>query len=291
GGEHRAPRIRRKMDAKTHDRYLATSKQRRVPGTAMAEYRVTALNAGEFEIPGPELFWMGAWGEWYRLNLIVLLVQGDGVTALVNTGPPDDIGPLNDLFVQAVGERGRLNVGPEHSVVAQLTRLGVSPEAVTHLLVTPFQAYASGGIGRFPGAQVCLSKRGWLSYHTTHTHPHDGRDLMFTKSIVTALVTDRWDQVRLLEDEDEILPGLRTWFAGTHHRASVAVEIDTRLGTVVASDAFFHYANIEQNRLLGINESMYEGLSTYERARRSADIIVPLYEPRVFERHPGGELA
>jgi hypothetical protein len=35
---------------------------------------------------------------------------------------------------------------------------------------------------------------------------------------------------------------------------------------------------------------MYEALATYERARR-ADHRLPLYDPKVFDRYPGGIVA
>ncbi len=254
-------------------------------------YSVTALPAGRFAIPGPELYWMSHWEDWFDLELIVLLVRGEGVTALVNTGPPDDLTNLNELLVGGVGERGRLTVDEPRRLLPALARHGVSPADVTHVIVTPFQEYASGGIDRFPNAQVCLSRRGWEHYHTTHEHPHDNRRWMIPAPTMASLVTDAWTRVRLLEDEDEIAPGLRTWFAGTHHRASISVEIDTASGTVVASDAFFHYGNVEENRILGINENMYEALSTYARARQVARHLVPLYDPAVFERYPEGLIA
>ena len=254
----------------------------------MTQYRVQLFRSGSCEIPGPELFWMGEWGNWFPLNFNLVLVQGDGVTALINSGPPEDIGPLNNLFVTFLGERGRMERPEDERLVPQLARLGIAPEDITHVIVTPFVQYTTGGLLELPNAQVCLSKRGWISFHTTHEHPHDSREFMFTTEALVHLVTDGWDRVRLLEDEDEVVPGIRTWFAGTHHRASIAVEIDTSEGTVVASDAFFHYENIEDNRLLGINENMYEGLATYERTRRVADHILPLYDPRVFDRYPDG---
>lgn len=257
----------------------------------MPTYKVTALPAGRFSIPGPQLFWMSNWHDWFELELIVVLIQGEGITALINTGPPDDLDSLNELFVGSVGERGRLIVDKSRHLVPALSRLGVAPEEITHVIVSPFQEYASGGIDRFVNAQVCLSRRGWESYHTAKDHPHDNRRWMFPAATLTSLVTDRWHQVRLLDDEDEIVPGLRTWFAGTHHRASLAIEIDTLGGTVIASDAYFHYANVEGNRILGINENMYEALATYERARRDADHLVPLYDPAVFERYPGGRIS
>src|SRR5690606_5019636 len=122
-------------------------------------------------------------------------------------------------------------------------------------------------------------------------HPHDNRTTSIPDHILTELVTTAWDRVRLLNDEDEIAPGLRTWWSGGHHRASLVVEVDTNIGVVAISDSFFHERNVTENIPLGINENMYEILDTYARIRRTADRILPLYDPSNFERYPGGIVA
>jgi hypothetical protein len=158
------------------------------------------------------------------------------------------------------------------------------------VVVTPFQAYAIGNLLQLRNAEYALSRRGWIEFHAPHTkeHPHDHRPFSLPDNILVRLVTDKWPQVRLLEDEQELLPGLRVFWVGAHHRSSLAVAIDTSEGTVVASDAFFRYENVTQNRPLGINESLDETLRAYERIRHEADVLVPLYDPRVFDRHPDG---
>jgi hypothetical protein len=254
-------------------------------------FSAQVLRVGRTEIPGPELFWMSEWDRWFPLSFNVLLIRGPGVTALLNTGAPDDLRPLNTIWKSILGERAEYLRDPEETLSAQLARAGVRPQDVTHVFATPFQLYTTAGIPLFTNAQICLSKRGWVHFHTTKDHPHDNRWTSISPEVLTHLVTDGWDRVRLLEDEDEIVPGLRTWWAGTHHRASIAVEIDSNAGTVVASDAFFHYENVEDNRVLGINENMYEALACYERTRRVADHIVPLYDPKVFDRYPDGVVA
>lgn len=256
-----------------------------------AEYGVRALAVGRTDIPGPELYWMSGWDQWYPLSFNVVLVQGAGRTVLINTGAPDDLGPINEVWQQVLGERAVFHREPHHDLVPQLADLGVRPDDVTHLVVTPFQLYSTGGIPRFPNAEMCLSKRGWVHFHTTHDHPHDVRWTSLSKDVLTYLVIDAWDRVRLLDDEDEVAPGIRTWWAGAHHRASIAVEVDTPKGVVVASDAFFYYENVEDNRVLGITENMYEALACYRRARNVADHIVPLYDPKVFQRYEAGVVA
>ena len=112
------------------------------------------------------------------------------------------------------------------------SRVNVAPEDVTHIFLTPLQLYTVSNVPRFPNAQICISKRGWIQYHTTHQHPHDDRWFVIPKDVLEYLVFDGWDKVRLLEDEEELASGLRTWWTGGHHRASIAVEIDTKEGVV-----------------------------------------------------------
>jgi hypothetical protein len=257
----------------------------------MAGMRVDVVSVGRTEIPGPELFWMSDWDQWHPLSINVGVLRSDGRVVLVNTGAPDDLTALNARWMSIFGERGRLQRTDDETLVARLAALGVDAADVTDVVCTPFQAYSTAGIPLFANAVIHLSKRGWVHFHTTHDHPHDDRWTSLSPEVLTHLVVDAWDRVHLLEDEDEVCPGVRTWFSGVHHRASVAVEVDSSAGTVVLSDSFFYYENVEGDRLLGINEDMYEGIACYERARRVADHLVPLYDPKVFDRYPHGVVA
>jgi hypothetical protein len=60
---------------------------------------------------------------------------------------------------------------------------------------------------------------------------------------------------------------------------------------VVLSDCAFHFANVEENRPLGIAESIIEAHAVYADIRRRARHFIPLYEPRTLERYPGGIVA
>jgi hypothetical protein len=187
-----------------------------------------------------------------------------------------------------LGPRATFTRSPEETIEAHLLRRGLAPRDVTHVVVTPFTLYSTSGIPLFTNAQICLSKRGWVAFHTTHDHPHDARWATLSQETLRYLIFDGWERVKLLEDEDEIVPGIRTWWAGTHHRASIAVEIDTPSGIAVASDAFFYRENVVDNVPLGISESIDEALVCYARVRRVADHILPLTDPRLLEEYPSG---
>jgi hypothetical protein len=256
----------------------------------VSRFGLQMLKVGEGDVPGPELLWLSAFDQWFRLDFQVGLIRGPGVCALINTGPAEDLAPMNDHWAKVLGERARMRRDERWWVMNQLERVGVAPADVTHVILTPLQLYTTSNVDRFPNARICLSRRGWVHFHTTHEHPHDARWHCIPPDILRHLVIDAWDRVRLLDDEDEVVPGLRTWWAGSHHRATLAVEVDTTSGRAVVSDAFFHYRNLEEDRPIGVCENMYEALEAHRRARL-ADHVVPLYDPLVFERYPDGVVA
>jgi glyoxylase-like metal-dependent hydrolase (beta-lactamase superfamily II) len=262
----------------------------------MVRWRIDVAKLGQWdEVPGPELYWMAAWDAPEPLFLLTLVARADdGQIAVVNTGPPADYLPfMNETWRSLLGERAQLRVKPAEQIEAILERLGIKPDDVSYVVCTPFQAYTLGNVDRFPNARICLSRKGWRFFFDNPypNHPHDIPAMMFPPRIMEHLLYEARNRIRLLDDEDEIAPGLSTFFTGVHHRASVAVRFETNVGVVIASDSAFRYRNVEEDAILGINESMYEALDAYARFRREAAIFVPLYEQRVFDRHPGGRVA
>ena len=259
------------------------------------EYSVQVLSMGESLIQGPEVFWMSHWDVELPLGFNVTLIRGNGVTALVNTSPPDTTEYVEEQFPQMRylhdAPKGDLVREDGHYIEAALAGVGLTPDDITHVLLTPLEMYTTGTLDKFRRAQIAITKRGWIHFHVTHDHPHDSRWRSFTKEILVDLVTDSWDRVRLLEDEDEIAPGLRTWWSGAHHRESMVVEVDTAVGTVAISDSFFYYENVEDGQMLGLCENMYEALEANRRVLATASHIVPIHDPKVFDRYPDGVVA
>lgn len=261
----------------------------------MTEWSVRVLSVGRSLIRGPEVFWMDAWDELLPLAFNVTLIRRDAVVALVNTSPPEPTTIVEEGFPRMRylhdAPRGDLVRGPDETMEAALGLAGLKPDDVTHVLLTPLELYTTGTLHLFRRAKICMTRRGWVHFHITHEHPHDKRWRSFPQATLVDLVTDSWDRVRLLDDEDEVAPGLRTWWSGAHHRESMVVEVDTAKGTVAVSDSFFYYANVEDDRLIGLCESLEEALACYRRVRRTAQHVVPIHDPKVFDRYPGGVIA
>ncbi|WP_203433279.1 hypothetical protein [Jiangella asiatica] len=230
---------------------------------------------------------MSDWDQWCRLAFQAFLIQGGGVNALVSTGPAEDLTPMNSQWASFLGERAAMRREPGQWLPDQLRALSVEPEEITQVILTPLQLYTTSNVAHFPNAEIFLAERGWTHFHRTKRHPHDDRWSSIPPDVLTYLTHDAWDRVRLLADEDEIVPGLRTWWAGAHHRASIVVEADTESGLVTITDAYFTRRNLDQRHPIGICENIYEALDVFDRVSEVADHALTLYDPDQLTRYPG----
>jgi hypothetical protein len=254
-------------------------------------YEVQVLKMGQSDVPGPEVYWMSHWDQWLTLYFYMVVIRSGGQIVIVNTGPPIDLAEMNEQWASYAGPRCRMIREPGERPDAALAAIGIQPSDVTHVLITPLQSYATGNIPLFPNAEVCISRRGWIEdFHAPKYPDHASRRTRIPDDVLAYLEIEHPEKVRLLEDGDEVLPGLRAGWVGVHHRSSMAFEADTERGIVVISDAAFHYGNVENLHPLGILESLEECQSAYRRFRK-ADIFVPLYDPAVLSRYPGGLVA
>jgi len=258
-------------------------------------YSVSVAKVAAEEVPCFEAYWMSTKNTWEMLHFYMMIIRGNGITAIVNTGPPRDLRKLeelNDAFrsFYKTGDRGTLIVKEGERPQTLWPKLGIDPKTVDYVIITPLQAYATANLDLFPKAKICISKRGWIDFHAPR-FSHGPRRTMIPDEILVYLDTTAWNRVRLLEDEDTIVPGIRTFWTGVHHRSSIAICVDTKKGLVIFSDSVFKYDNIEKNIPLGLSESLDECAVAYERIRREAEILVPAYEPEVMKRHPNGVIA
>lgn len=255
-------------------------------------FSIDVASMGQMDLPGPEVFWMSAWDEWFTATFWMVVARSDSHTVVVNTGPPEDLTALTELW-RSSHPSGRkvFRRRPADTPGAALERLGVDPADVTHVVLSPTVVYTLGNLRMFPNATYVLSRRGWIEDVLAPPYaPHLPRSIFVPDDVLNFLLFEARDRVQLI-DEGPVIPGLSVWPALVHHRSSLAVCFETDRGSVIATDAAFSYRNVEENIYLGIGESYAEAMETYGRLRREAAILVPLYESAVLERHPHGRIA
>lgn len=255
--------------------------------------RVDVLSMGTMPLPSPEVFWMSNWEEWFHATFWMVVVRGAHHTMVINTGPPADLAGLNALWKgfhpSGQSQFSRL---PDEEPLASLATLGIDAQEVTHVVLTPIVAYTVGNLELFPNAKIMLSRRGWIEDVLAPPYtPHLPRDIFVPDATLKHLLFDAQERVELVRDGDLLAPGVTVWESLVHHRSSLAIDIETAVGRVTVTDSAFSYRNVEENINLGIGESYPEAMATYDRLRRDSDVVIPLYEPEVADRHPGGHVS
>jgi hypothetical protein len=255
-------------------------------------FTLRMLRTATVEVPYPEVYWMERFQDWTRLEFQIGVLQGGGKTIVVNTGFPEDISALAQGWRDYLGDRAVLERPEAWKTAAALNAIGIDPKAVDHVILTPIQLYATGNLQLFSKAQICISRRGWVEDILAPTYPHHvPRQGCIADADFFWLLGENAKNLRLLDDLEEILPGLTCRWAGVHHRSSMLVEAQTAKGLAILSDAAFHFANVEEQRPLGIAESIIEAHAVYSDIRSRAKHFIPLYDPLIHERYPNGIIA
>jgi hypothetical protein len=255
-------------------------------------YTLRMLRTGTIEVPYPEVYWMERFDDWTRLEFQIGVIQGGGKIGVVNTGFPEDISTLAKGWRDYLGNRAILERPDAWKTETALQSVGVDPAKVDFVIITPLQLYATGNLRLFPKAEICISRRGWVQDVLAPTYPHHvPRQGCIADEDLFWLLGENEGHLRLLADVEEILPGLTCRWAGVHHRSSMLVEVQTAKGLAILSDCAFHFANVEEQRPLGIAESIIEAHAVYLDIKARADHFIPLYDPLIHQRYPGGIVA
>src|SRR4051812_10226643 len=177
--------------------------------------------------PGPEVFFMDAFDDWLPLWFTMAIVKGEGRTIAINTGFESNVDHLVKGFPEwhpkAIFERRE-----DERIERVLERLGVDPGDVDTVILTPLGSYSSGNVSLFRNAKVCILRSGWAALLAPGPDAPDRPPTVgLPQQELMYLLTDGWRNVRFLEDEDSVAPGIDTFFTGVHHPSSIAIAIET----------------------------------------------------------------
>ena len=179
-------------------------------------YTIDLIEVGQADVRGPEVYWMSHWDSWETLSFYVVLVQGHGRRLLINTGisRPNEL--LNSMWSHYSGdERAALRLHTD--VLDALSDHGAPPDTITDIVLSPLQAYAVSNVPVFPSARIHILRSGWAAFHAPPELPDDhtqSRECAIPRDVLIHLVCDAWPRLRLLDDEDEVVPGITSFFAG-----------------------------------------------------------------------------
>ena len=254
-------------------------------------YRIAIVQVGSMdEVPSCAIFSLENIGlyEPFCYTMLILRRHRDHEIVIINTGFPEEIAHIRkswqDWDARCIFERP-----DDMKITNLLVTRDIDPLSVRHLFLTPWGPYNTGNISMFSHAKIYVLKLGWTYLMGMEEDlPPLPRDVTIPRNELVYLVTEGYEKLALLPDEAEPLPGIRVFYSGDHHPASMAIAINTARGKANFSDAFFKFANIEQMKPIGYCQDLRQCMRSYRRMEREADLLIPMYDPALFERYPDG---
>jgi len=253
-------------------------------------YSIRILKYGTQLVPGPQVYFQSGWDERVNFDFFVFLIQGEGVTAVVDCGM-DDSSAINALIASSLGPEYLIATRPDRRGVAELLDAeGVSLDAVDYVALTHFHSDHVANVAIFPRARILVSAAGWAALQDLRMRiPQMVADPVFPTSAINYVEELLEQRVDLMPDGETPLPGVTIKHVGGHTADSAAFTVPTGEGRVlIPGDTIWTYSNLWNNIPVGSAVNVQECFETMSWARESGDIVLPTHDPLVLERHPRG---
>ncbi len=243
-------------------------------------YRIYPLRNGVCKIAGHHAFYQGDAAKTFDYALYLWLILGGEKPVLVDAGL-SDVEEMNRGAAHVLREP--ITQDPRERSTAQLRKFGLTPGDIGHVFVTHLHFDHVDDLLNYTNARVYVGRKEWeLATAGGPTWAH-GR-------VMNEFLHNPQCQQRLVLVEDqEVLPGIESFWIGGHTPGSTAYRVNTVHGkAVLTGDTVSLLANFEENKPPGVHTSLEECLSAIRKIRAKADIVLPSHDPGTLERWPPG---
>lgn len=241
-------------------------------------YRIYPLRNGVCKIAGNHAFHGGNAAETYEFALYIWLILGGEKPILVDAGL-SDVKEMNRGAAHVLREPITQDKN-EHSRV-QLRKFGLAPEDIGHVLVTHLHFDHVDDLVNYKNAKVYVGKREWEG--ATAAAPSWGHGPVLHEFLNNP---QRKRRLVLVEDQ-EVLPGIESFWIGGHTPGSMAYRVNTAHGkAVLTGDTVSLLANFERNVPPGVFSNLGECKAAITKIRAKADVVLPSHDPGTLKRWP-----
>jgi glyoxylase-like metal-dependent hydrolase (beta-lactamase superfamily II) len=173
-----------------------------------------------------------------------------------------------------------------------VAKAGVSPAAVTDIIISHVHWDHLDGADLFPNARIWIQKAEYEHYVGANGLPLD--EAIDTVDATMLAQLNRAGRVQLVDgDAREVIPGITLYTGGRHTFASQYAGVQTAKGIVVlASDNMYMFENLAKHEPIGATFSPADSASNLQAQDRmrhiasSLRLIIPGHDPQIFVRFP-----
>lgn len=252
----------------------------------MTHWTITALRLGELYLPHG--------GGIMRDPVHCWLVRGGGVNMLVDSGMADIALIRDRLKVDGFG-------GGHPALRAELAKEGLAPEDIGYIALTHLHFDHADNLDLFPDACIILQRDELFAA----IDPVPSQRVFYWRSTIANLMErKRPAQLRLIDGDVEILPGIRLLKVPSHTEGMQVAIVTTDKGrAAIVSDLGDHYrywfpadaraTDKPQRSLTGAyltgsirSSSERDWQAAMRRVQDNSDIVIPAHDFRIPLRVP-----
>lgn len=211
------------------------------------------------------------------LDYNIWILRNAHRTILVDTG----------FGARAAADRGRHLT---HDPIEALTRIGVDPETLEHVVITHLHYDHAGNMDRFPAARFHVQESE-VMFATGRCMCDPFMRLPFDVEDVVTLVRHTFaERVEFHHGPAHPFPGISLHHLPGHAQGLQSVRVATPRGPVVlASDASHYYANFLNRAAMVLTLDLPRTLESYRQLQTLAngpESIIPGHDPKVRDYFP-----
>ncbi len=268
------PRKTRGMKVLNVPQY-ASDDSREISVRGVDMHEVYGMKLGDREMDGSRLLYGTEPGKMIKSSYYMWCIKGPAGNILVDTGMID----------ADVKRRSLINVRTPESL---LNAIGVNAKDIKTVIVTHLHSDHFSAWGLYPVATFCMQRKDVEFFATADPK---NRPIMTPVSDIAEVIRLHYaGRVKLLNGDEQIVPGIRVFLVGGHTLGSQVVTVDTARGTVVlCGDAVDLYRNIQENLHGGPTLDVVGVYTAYDKIRKlaaSPDLIIPGHESLLMEKFP-----
>lgn len=248
----------------------------------MSEYTIASLRIGELYLPE-------GGGRVHRDPVHCWLVRGNGVNILVDSGMADIATITARLRVEGWG-------GGHAALVKALADERLAPDDINYVILTHMHFDHAENLDLFPNACVVVQRAELMAA----VDPVPSQRIFYWKSTIDNILgRKRPAQLRLVEGDIQLFPGLQLLFVPSHTEGMQVVVVSTSKGrAALVSDLGDHYrywfpadprATASPQRSLSDayvtgnirSESERVWQAAMRRVADNSDIVIPAHDFRI----------